>query len=682
MDKKLLQFMTAITLRRISQLKYRSVINAPDTNDNNIISIYEIAGELCKDFKDVILQEARELAQTSAEDKNLSPEKIALMLAEAIPLYAGYNDIKDNFPDNSEITRKVLSIKVGHPADKSDYYFAIIRDNANKDPFVPVEERMLTKPLESDLSDLYEKVYIDAKALINQLNISNFNQILTQLIEMLMPIPINSGTDTFLSMGSYFRAVLIIGCSILNEIKSHGPGVMQSDESNLWALTKIEIVKLGINGNLPGSIIEESREFQVLRKELFDAMKTDTLIIENHELKSTLPNHIYLLHNKSFSEELTRKIKPAVTHWFAQNRAATCVASVELNKNDLSDTKKFEECLKKVDLKAHHEIVHKIALNSFSQPVKEKSNAENLKKTSKINPPELVQKAASESRIPIMGMLLIKQETQPELIINRGAGLPSILFANDRFTHFWEKIVPDIAGKYRFSTSMIHLEKGDVLIKNKLSRLLSFTREFFNLYYDFGMPVSISASITMNQEGDDGKNLSMTHQGYVDAKNAVRPKIRTDNQNINPFSGFKGSMLSLCLFENTSKNTIPSEDLKIFFEMMRQIGLLAGYRVNNEDIVPLSSQTKPEIFNIVHSITNKIKNDKGFNWQSVLYYMLTEKFSDEADAKTINLNEQAVNDLLHTLRYNRWQNIQRLMSKPAHLYLNILAKWLKVLELT
>ncbi|MCD4656913.1 MAG: hypothetical protein K8S87_05155 [Planctomycetes bacterium] len=682
MDKELLQFMTAIALRRIAQLKYRSIFNAPDIKSKDITSIYEISGELCKDFKDVFLQEASELAQTSADDKNLSPVKIALMLAEAIPLNVGYSDIKDNYPDKAEITSKVLSIKAGHPAEKFEHYFAFGSGKSDANSFMPVEERMLTKPLESDMSDLYEIVFNDAKALINQLNLPNFNQTINQLIEMLMPLPIQLADESLISMGSYLRVVLIIGCSIYSEIKAHGPGVMQSDDNNLWAITKIEIEKLGINGNLKGSFIDNSKEFKVLRKELFDALKSDALMIENHEIKSTLPNHIYLLHNKSLVEELSRKIKPAITHWHAQNRAVVGVASIELNKNELSDNEKFEICLKKVNSHAHQEIVRKIALNSASQPVKGKSKAENPKKTSKINAPELVQKSTSDVRNPVLGMLLIKQESQPELILNSDAGLPLILFANDRFNHFWEKIVPEIVVKYRFLSSMIHLEKGEIVIKNKMPRLLSFTREFFSLYHEFGMPVSISASITMNLEGDDDGNLSMALQGFGNAKNLIRPKIRSEIQNINPFSGFKGSALALGLLEQKSKSTIPSEDLKIFFEMMRQIASLAGYRVSSDDIVPLSSQIKPEIFNILHSITNKIKSDKDFNWQSVLYYMLTEKFSDEADSNVKNLTEQAINNLLLTLRYNRWQNIQRLMSRPAHIYMNILAKWLKVLELT
>ena len=669
MNKDLMKFVTALTVRRVAQIKIRSEFKAPDAKSSKQHNLYEIAGELCSDFKDVFLQDAKDLAKTHADDKALSPVKIALMLAESIPLKKSYVDVKDNFPETKDIKRKLMPVKCGHPADRYDKYFALAPDNKNPDFIVPVDEISLQKPPESDFSDIYETIFKKAKKLLESFNPNNFAEGIQEIINLLVPLPIESAKNNYQSLGSYLQTAIMIGSSILNEINQNGPGVMQSDESKLWTLTKIEFNLLGENAESKINEFLASETLRKMNKEVLDAINTENLLIDLHVIPATKYNHIYVLHNKSFSDEIDNKLKPVTAHWQAQNASYAGVEHVDLSTNDLSDFTKLKALFTQADLAAHSKAMQKF--------IEKSSTSHKLMTKTALK----VKASKSADKSEISGYVLVKEETEPDFILDSDKGLTQILFSNKRYNHFWNVIASDVAKKHKMKLGVLQTGLGEMFVRHNMLRLVSFARDFFNTQQEFGLPTNISASIVVETEGGVENNLLSCMQRWNDARNLTRPKIRSNDAEENPFSGFKGSALSLGMIENATRSVIPSEDLKIFFEMLRQVASIAGYRVNHDGIIPLQEQTKPEIFEALHEITHKMKSDKGFNWRPMLYYMLNEKMSENVEDNIEKPSEQAINNLLTTLRYNRWQNIPRLMSRPAHVYLNILAKWLRILEL-
>ena len=110
---ELLQFISALVVRRIAQLGMRSEgENSSTKQEDQKNNIYKLAGSLTHEFKDEKFQQAKELAETSDEDKNLSPNKYALMWAETMPLGSNIDDVKQNFPETEGIAKKLLKIEV------------------------------------------------------------------------------------------------------------------------------------------------------------------------------------------------------------------------------------------------------------------------------------------------------------------------------------------------------------------------------------------------------------------------------------------------------------------------------------------------------------------------------------------------------------------------------------------
>ena len=303
------------------------------------------------------------------------------------------------------------------------------------------------------------------------------------------------------------------------------------------------------------------------------------------------------------------------------------------------------------------------------------------KSSSRISSPELVAVIPDMLKQPEIGLLMIKAEENAQIILGSDKRLSDIYFYTTRLVNFWNKAVSEILKKQKLARAVIYKDYCEVIMKSQLGKLVSIIKDFFCTYYDFGMPIPISAGMILYAEGADDLNQPALFQSWRDARNIIRPKIKTDATQNENFSGSKGNAIAFEFLDEKTRSIIPGEDLNIFFELARQIASLAGYRMHNGDILPVKN-TNPQLFSYLRSITNKISKDKKFNWRAAMYYSLNKMLQGITEKQTQMSTGQAINNLLTTLRYNRWQNLQRLTSKPAYSYLNIISKWLTIISTT